>query len=90
MNLPVVQPEREPLTEAEARRIGHAATRIARFRYLLGLGEAGGSINVTPGRGQLHGENLAAVDVRAVLALLIEREGQFLSSFGVILEETPK
>lgn len=79
-------PEREPLTEAEARLIGASAQRLARYRYLLSKADKGGSINVTPGAGQLHGENLNANAIQAALGLLIEREELFLASFNVKIE----
>lgn len=83
----MVVPEREPLTMAEARRIGDSAQKLTRYRYLLTKADCGGSMNVTPGKGELYGVNLSALDATAALALLIEREEQFLSSMGVDVRE---
>lgn len=79
-------PDREPLTEAEARRIGVAAQRLARYRYLLTQAGNGGAINATPGGGKLFGENIPASELQAALAFLMEREELFLASFGVTIE----
>lgn len=79
-------PEREQLTEGEARRLGQAANRLARYRELMRHTGRGGSLNAAPRTGQLHGVNLGPTDLEAVLALLIEREELFLASFNVKIE----
>ena len=87
--LPVVQREREPLTEAEARRIGAAAQQIGKLRHGLNGGSAGalgGSLTVKQGGTATSVIDLDRNTMQAVLALLIEREAVFLSSFGVEVE----
>ena len=81
-----VVPEREPLTELEARRIGASAQRLARYRFLLTKADRGGALNATPGEGQLFGENLGSDDLKAALAFLIEREELFLASYNVKID----
>jgi hypothetical protein len=94
--LPVVVPDREPLTEAEARRIGNAAHKLAKLRELLkeartarsgglGVGVSAGFY----GSQTISNIELSSADLQAALALLIEREVAFLASFNVLIEETP-
>jgi hypothetical protein len=75
------------VTEAEARRIGHAAQRIAQFRDALTAAKSG-SITVSSGNGSMS-IALTQLDLVAALAILIEREALFLTSFGVTVEEYP-
>jgi hypothetical protein len=82
-------PQREPLTEAEARVLGASAQRLAKYRYLLSKADKGGSINVAPGDGKLVGENLGSASIQAVLGFLIDREKLLLSSLGVVITEDP-
>lgn len=86
-NPPAPRPEREPITEAEARRIGHAAYQIDKLRNIVGAGPQNGQLTVrTDNRGAASLE-LTQPAIEAVLALLIEREAVLLSSFGVMLEK---
>lgn len=81
-----VVPEREPLTELEARRVGQSAIRLARFRYLLK--EAANSTgNISVGSGyNAKSQALGNLELTAALSLLIEREELFLASFNVKIE----
>jgi hypothetical protein len=81
----VVVPDREPLTEAEARRIGHSATRIAQLRDLHKQVQSG-SISIQTANGAMS-LALTKLDLEAALGLLIEREAQFLSSFNVEVDK---
>jgi hypothetical protein len=82
-----VIPEREPLTELEARQIGHAANRVARYRHLLteALKPSTGSIVVGGGYGA-QSQALGSTELQAALAFLIERDELFLASFNVQIE----
>ena len=81
-----VIPEREPLTELEAMRIGNAATRLARLRHLHNEAEkVGGSIVVGSGY-TAKNIMLAGIDLQAALAFLMERDELFLASFNVTIE----
>jgi hypothetical protein len=91
--LPEVVPDREPLTEGEALRIGQAASRLARFRNLLKAAQTPKSGFLGVGGSGFFGDqpltvNLGSRDIEAVLSLLIEREVAFLASFNVKIEET--
>lgn len=83
-NLPVVHPDREPMTEAEARRVGIAAQQIAALRSAL-KGALSATLTVKSGNG-FPVINLNQLSTEAVLSLLIEREALFLASFNVIPE----
>lgn len=86
MNLPAVQPDREPLTEPEARRIGVAANRLPRLRTLLRkAADKTGSVGVGYGYGA-EGIQIGSIDLQAVLSLLIERDELLLASFNVTIE----
>lgn len=75
------------ISEAEARRVGHAATRVAQFRDALTVAKSG-SITVSTANGAMS-IALSQLDLVAALGLLFEREALFLSSFGVAVEEFP-
>ena len=77
---------RDLMTEAEARKVGHSATRIAQLRDLL-RGAPNGSTITVKIAGASTCMNLGSLDTTAALSLLIEREGQFLSSMGVIMDK---
>lgn len=79
-------PDREPLTEAEARVVGFAAQKLARYRHLLRQVDRGGSISVKTEAGAATVEHLGSKDMGAVLVTLIEREEVLLASFGVQIE----
>jgi hypothetical protein len=89
MNLPVVVPDREPLTELEARQIGDSAYRLAKLRNML---KDGGRFDLTAiqplqwGGTSSIGHQLTKLEGEAVLALLIERETLFLASFNVAVQ----
>lgn len=87
MNLPVVVPDREQLTEAEARRIGISAQRLAQLRDLRTHASRGASLTVQTGT---YGGNvtffLPSLEAEACIALLLEREVAFLTSFNVKLD----
>jgi hypothetical protein len=91
VNLPVVVPDREQLTEAEARRIGLAAMRLVQLKDLRTHASRGATFTVATGS---YGGNVSfsigSLDAEACIALLIEREAAFLTSFNVKLDETPK
>ena len=81
-----VVPEREPLTEQEARRIGVAANRLPRLRQLRQLGETHvGSIVIGSGI-SAQSMSLGTLDLQAALSLLIERDELLLASFNVKIE----
>lgn len=73
------------ITEAEARRIGNSATRIAQFRAVQRAAGRGGSISFQTDNGAMS-LSLNQVEMEAVTAFLIEREAQFLGSYGVMVE----
>ena len=81
-----VTPEREPLSEAEARRIGVAANRLPRLRYLRD--EAAKEIGqIVVGSGSTaKSTSVGSLDLQAVLSLLIERDELLLASFNVKIE----
>lgn len=82
----VPAPDREPLTEAEARRIGVAANRLPRLRYLRDeAAKEIGSIVVGSGY-TAKSQSLGSLDLQAALSLLIERDELLLSSFNVKIE----
>lgn len=81
----MVFPEREPLTEAEARQIGASSQAIGRLRYMLENAKAG-SLTVTLSSGS-QSLSLYKSDLDACLALLMEREAAFLTSFNVKLDK---
>lgn len=79
-------PEREPLSEAEARRIGVAANRLPRLRHLRNYAtkEIG---NIVVGSGYTAKSiQLGSLDLQAALSLLIERDELLLASFNVKIE----
>lgn len=78
------------LTEAEARRVGIAAHDLARLRAISKAGVRAGSLGITTETSGAASMTLRADQAEAVLAFLMEREGIFLASMGVILEEPPK
>jgi hypothetical protein len=87
MNLPVVVPDREPLTEAEARRIGISAQRLAQLRDIRTHASRGATFTVQ--LGLYNGTaafSLNSMEAEACIALLIEREAAFLTSFNVKLD----
>jgi len=86
-NLPTVVPDREPLTELEARKVGDSSYRLAKLRrmrtherFALTANEA------SNGMSYASSYPLSPMDAEAVLALLIERETLFLASFNVKIE----
>lgn len=92
-NLPMVVPDREPLTELEARRIGDSAYRLAKLRNMQKLDGpfdlmATESVGGGPwGSGVSRvGYRLTKLEAEATLALLIERETLFLASFNVAVQ----
>lgn len=78
-----VLPQREPMTLAEARRVGATANRLTNLRGLINEA-TGGSITVTTRKGSIS-LALTGVDVIAALSLLAEHDEVFLSSFNVEL-----
>lgn len=88
MNLPTVPPDREPLTEAEARRVGVSAFQMARLRSVVAHLPLGGQLTIKTNSGGAASIELPQLDVEAVLALLVEREALFLASFNVTVEKT--
>ena len=89
MTLPVIAAPKGRMTEAEARRVGQSANRIAQLRSLRDNAKRGGSITGDSGNGAAS-HALTAEETKACLALLIEREETFLTSFDIELEETPQ
>lgn len=94
IRLPVVVPDREPLTELEARQIGDSSYRLAKLRKMQ---EADGPFDfiATERVGGIYGggasginHRLSKLEAQAVLALLMEREALFLASFNVAIEGT--
>lgn len=83
--LPVPARQFDPMTEAEARRVGHAATRVAQLRDLMKATGAGASFTVKTSNGA-QSLSITSLEATACLALLIEREAAFLTSFGVQVE----
>jgi hypothetical protein len=83
----MVVKQHDPVTLAEARRMGMAAQRYENLRHCL-KEMTGGGITVQTRNGSI-GLSLYSLDMEALLALLIEREGQYLASMGVMLEEPP-
>lgn len=81
-NLPMVVPEREPLSLAEARRVGMAAGQITALRSILEANPLNAIITVKTA-GSAASFSLGQLDTHAVLGLLIEREALFLASMGV-------
>lgn len=81
-----VIPEREPLTEDEARAIGTAANRLPNLRTLLEEteGKRGGAIGVGSGM-KMRTIRLPKADIKAALSLLIERDEMLLASFNVTI-----
>lgn len=80
-----VVPDREPMTELEARRVGETALRLAQLRALLRHADSGGSI--TAGAGYTaQSRFLGSADLQAALAFLIERDEMFLASFNIKIE----
>lgn len=86
MNLPMIQPEREPLTLDEAMRVGASASRLAAYREGLKTehGSAALTIAVKGGK-RFYG--LTATEADAILSLLVEREAAFLTPFNVELPQ---
>jgi len=83
----VTVPDREPLTEAEARRVGDAALRLPRLRYLREQAATKhGSIVVGGGYAGSQSIVLGSIDLQAALSLLIERDEMLLSSFNVTID----
>lgn len=83
----MVVPDREPLTEAEARKIGESAQQIARLRDILHAAPLSATITIKTNSGGQPVVNLGYHATVAAVALLIEREAQFLSSMGVTVEK---
>lgn len=79
--LPVVIPDREPLTEAEALRIGASAQRLGQLRDILGHTAGGAKFAV--GTQGTYTFTLSSTEAQSCIALLMEREMAFLSSFNV-------
>jgi hypothetical protein len=89
MNLPVVVPDREPLTEEEALRVGDSVYRLRKLRQML---QASGPFDLTAlesvGWGTARTNfRLSKLDAEAVISLLIEREMLFLASFNVNVQQ---
>jgi hypothetical protein len=82
----VIKPT-DPITLAEARKIGTAAQRYENLKHCL-REATGGGLTVSTRNGTMS-LSMYRLDMEALLALLIEREGQYLASMGVILEEPP-
>lgn len=87
MTLPMVVPDREPLTEAEARRIGVSAMQIAALRGVLGATPLSCILTIKTDKG-MSSLALGQLDTTAAIGLLIDREAQLLSSFGVAVEQS--
>lgn len=89
-DLPVVHPDREQLTEEEARRVGTAAYRVAKLRRLLKAAQTPKSGTLIVGRSTAWEQapfiEVDSLSMEAVLALLIERDELFLASFNVKVE----
>lgn len=85
MSLPVITPDREPLTEAEVRRIGVSAHQLASLRATLKQGVLSATLTVKTSNGHPV-LALGQLDAQAVLGLLVDREVQLLSSFNVTVE----
>jgi hypothetical protein len=81
-----IRPEREPLTEEEARRLGVAANRLPRLRQLRHAAATNfGSIVVGSNWGA-QSIAVSSTDLQAALSLLIERDALLLASFNVTVE----
>lgn len=76
------------LTEREVRAAGVVSNRCANVRYALGNVKAM-TISVKDKRGAVYNLdlNLPENDAEAVLALLLERDEQFLTSLNIELEQ---
>lgn len=85
MSFPTIVPPKGRMTEAEARRVGQSANRIAQLRNLRDNAKRGGSITGDSGNGAAS-HVLTAEETQACLSLLIEREAAFLASFDIELE----
>lgn len=72
--------ERKRLTEAEVRIAGHASQRLLTLRTMLADIAKGGTLQTRAGTLQLN-----STDTQAVLALLIERDEQFLIQLDIQL-----
>lgn len=85
ISLPMVVPDREPLTELEARKIGDSSYRLAKLRKIQKLtGPFDLSATDYSHNGNARwGLRLTTLEAEAILALLIEREVLFLASFNV-------
>jgi hypothetical protein len=92
ISLPIVVPDREPLTELEARQIGDSAYRLAKLRQMRGcpgpfdLSAYEHSIAAYGSSPSRMNHRLTKLEAEAILALLIERETLFLASFNVAIE----
>lgn len=87
MTFPTITVTPGRMTEAEARRLGAEANRMAQVRTLRADCK-GGSLTVTTSNGTVA-MSLASVDVEALLELLMERSGAFLTAFDVALDSQP-
>lgn len=82
MTLPVITPEREPITLVEAMRIGQSASRLQNLTTYRDRTVTSGGISIQTSNGTFS-VALSRIDTEAVLALLIEREQAFLAAFNV-------
>jgi hypothetical protein len=82
VNLPTVQPEREPITVLEAIRLGQAAGRHHRYGEAIKTEHGGGCLSISV-KGGVREFPLISTEVDALLSLLIEREAAFLTPFNV-------
>lgn len=87
MNVPAVAKPKGRLTEKEARVIGSTANRLLSLRGLYCDCE-GGSITVKQRTGSVT-MAMTKADLLAALALLIERDSNFLSGFDIELDLPP-
>lgn len=82
--LPMVKKQLDTMTLAEARLVGLAAQRYQQLGDALTQAKSG-SIGYSTSNGSAS-IALTLIDLQAALALLIEREVQYLASYGVTLE----
>lgn len=84
--LPVIAKPKGRMSEAEARVVGAAASRIVNLRHLYNDCNIGGSLSVATRNGTVS-QALTKADLQAILALMIEREALVLIQFDVDIDE---
>ena len=80
--LPVIVPDRERLTEAEAIRIGLSAQRLGQLRDLCTFVLRGAKLSVETSNGG-YTFTLTRDEAQGCVAHLLEREVAFLTAFNV-------